>query len=75
MSLPNLIATTRLRDRAVLAGADTDVLEVALFALGEIQDGDFGLGSDLAHDALDECERRVAEGEERRRPLRVVGDG
>lgn len=74
MSLSNHIATTRLRDRAMGCGMDTDLLELALFALGEIQDGDYGLASDLAHDALDECERRVVEGEGKRASLGVVGD-
>lgn len=75
MSIENHIATTRLRDQAMLAGVDTDALELALYCLGEIQDGDFGLASGMAGDVLDEVERRVAEMVDRRPELRVVRDG
>lgn len=72
MTVSNHISMMRLRDRAMFAGADTEALELALYCLGEIGDGDFGLASQEALTVIDEIERRVVEAEAKRTKLRVV---
>lgn len=72
MTVSNHISTMRLRDRAMLAGADTEALELALYFVGAVGDGDFGLASQEALTVIDEIERRIAEAESKRTKLRVV---
>lgn len=60
MSFEAYKSATALAERAMDAGQDTQMLELSLFALSVIGDGDFGLASSVACEALDEVEARVS---------------
>lgn len=60
MTLEAYGSATALSNRAMDAGQDVQMLELSLFALSLIGDGDYGLASSLACDALDLVEARVS---------------
>ena len=59
MTLEAYRSATDLSSKAMEAHQDEQTLELSLFVLSLIGDGDYGLASSLACDALDLVEARV----------------